>query len=389
MRPRITAIVILLLAFFAAGSSKAPSAIMQADGPAARQAAGVTGSPLPARERPFIARNVIVLVGDGMGFEHIRAGGMYLNGTENTLVFEDFPYHAVMTTHSMTTENPTDSAAAATAMATGEKVINYVVSQDIPGDSHDMDTLLEYARDQGLSTGLVTTCFISDATPAAFGAHTGNRKNYDEIVDDYLSGSRPNVLFGGGGSDYGVSIMEFVGAGYTVVLDAIGLSALDTENKMYVSGQFGSGYMPYEAEGLGTLPHLSDMAATALQILDNDPDGFFAIIEGGRIDVASHGNKAAEMVGEVAEFDKTVRVVLEYAKAHPDTLVVVLADHETGGLKVLKNRGKGSVPDVEWSTKYHTGVDVGVWAYGPGIESFPETLDNTLIPTLLTGGKFP
>lgn len=334
----------------------------------------------------FLTKNVIVLVGDGMGFEHIKAGGMYVNGAAGTLPFENFPYKAQMVTSSAGSAS-TDSAAAATAMATGVKVRAGTVGLAIPGDGKALYNLVEYARDHKMSTGLVTSVAVTNATPAGFGAHTTSRDNVEEIAVDLLTQTRPNVLFGG---NEGMSASQASAAGYHVISDRSNLLSLNTETQTYVSGQFGVENIPYEADGLSSrYPHLSEMADQALDILDNDPDGFFVMIEGGMIDTASHGNNAARMVGEVVEFAKTVQLAKDYADKHPGTLVIVLADHETGGLKVTRNNGAGKVPSVSWSTKEHTTARVGVFVYGVTLTDFPSVIDNTYIPDLITGNTFP
>jgi len=333
---------------------------------------------------PFLTKNVIVFIGDGMGLEHVKAGGMYANGAPGTLPFESFAYHGLMSTGS--SSGLTDSAAAATAMATGYKVDNRVVSMAIPGNGRSYRTLLEYARMHEMSTGLVTTTPITDATPASFGAHTESRSKTDDIAQDYLRDSQPNVLFGGGADS--LTQEQALEAGYTVITNRDALLALDTEVETQVSGQFGAGYIPYELEGLGDQPHLSEMTAVALRILDNDPDGFFVMIEGGRIDTASHNNETVLMVGEVAEFGRSVQAALDWSAGRDDTLIIVLSDHETGGLQVIKNNGQGAVPDVLWTTKGHRDDAVGVWAHGLGIQDVPNRIDNTQIPALLTAGAF-
>jgi alkaline phosphatase len=130
------------------------------------------------------------------------------------------------------------------------------------------------------------------------------------------------------------------------------------------------------------------MTAAALRILDNDPDGLFVVVEGGRIDTASHSNCTGCMVGEVLEFDNAVRVGLAWAADNPDTLIIVLADHETGGLEVVQSGGLGGTPSVHWTTTGHTGVRVGVFASGPRPINWPGVIDNTDIPYLLTAGEF-
>jgi alkaline phosphatase len=335
---------------------------------------------------PFVAKNVIILIGDGMGLEHVRAGGLYLNGAAGSLPFEQFPLQARMGTGSA--GGITDSAAAATAMATAHKVENGVLSMAIPGSRREYRTMLEYARDHQMSTGLVTTTPIWDATPAAFGAHTDSRQNKAGIVNDYLQGSRPNVLFGGGRDTLTPELSRQ--AGYTVVTTRADMFGLDTEVQDHVAGLFANGAIPYETEGLGTAPHLSEMAVTMLRILDNDPDGFFAVIEGGRIDHAAHSNDTAAMLGEMAEFSGTVQAALNWAEGRDDTLIIVLADHETGGLSVTGGgTGEGgSIPLVEWSTGSHTGVDVGLWLWSERLERIPARVENSDLTLLLTAGAF-
>lgn len=341
--------------------------------------------PVVAKPAPFLARNVIVLIGDGMGLEHVQAGSLYRYGVEGALSFEDFPYRARMTTAS--TSAITDSAAASTAMATGRKVDNGVLSQAIPGDGSDIYTLLEYASDYGMSTGLVTTTFIGDATPAGFGAHTSHRSHFEDVINDYLTGSTPNILFGGGGT--AASAEKFSSAGYTVVTDRAGLVSLDTEKQTFVSGLFGLGSLPFEADGMGNYPHLSEMAGVALNILDNDPDGFFVMIEGGKIDSASHINDTGRMVAEVVEFSQTVQVAVDWAASHPDTIILVTADHETGGLIVEQNKDGAQGFKATWTRLSHSAANVGVWLTGLRLYPLPAVIDNTQIPALLTGGNFP
>ncbi|MBK4729848.1 alkaline phosphatase [Oxynema sp. CENA135] len=328
------------------------------------------------------AKHVILFIGDGMGFEQVKAASLYDRGTPRSLSFQQFPHHGQVTTHSA--NNPvTDSAAAATAIATGFKVNNDVISMAMPGDGAPLTTVLEYFQDRGKMTGIVTTTEISHATPAAFAAHEPNRSNAAEIVADYFEQSRPHVLFGGGSS--GLSPTLARQAGYLVVRDRAELQQLDTETVERVSGQFGDSHLPYEFDGLGDLPHLQEMTATAIAILDNDPDGFFLIVEGGRIDHAGHANDLQRNVMETLEFDDAVRQAVTWADDHPETLILVSADHETGGLKVVRDRGAGEFPEVTWSTTDHTGANVPIYGWGIGSESVAGTLDNTDFFALMTG----
>ena len=318
--------------------------------------------------------NVIFCIGDGMGFEKVKAAGMYAYGEVGGLSFEGFPYQGEVTTHSA--DSPTtDSAAAATAMATGSKVNNGVISTALPGDGRELYTLLECFKDQGKSTGLVSTTFITHATPAAFGAHEPQRGNLAEIAEDYLNQTRPNVLLGGGGN--GMTDAAAEAASYTVVTNRDGLLALDTDNITRVSGQFGDTNLPYEFDGLGDLPHLSEMTTAALKILTKNPTGFFLMIEGGRIDHAGHSNDIERNVYETLEFSRTVQVATDWVQGRTDTLIIVTADHETGGLKVLENNGIGVFPTVSWSTGGHTTTNIPVYAWGPNAACISGVMDNT------------
>lgn len=325
-------------------------------------------------------KNIILFIGDGMGLEHIRAAGMYLNGEPGTLIFESFPYQGTVTTHSAN-KPVTDSAAAATAMATGKKVNNGTISMAIPGDGRELTTLLEYYSSLGKSTGLVTTTFITHATPAAFAAHEPHRSNYNEIAVDYFTQTRPTLLLGGGGS--GVSPELARVNNYTVVTDKEELEALGPNANLKVSGQFGTGHLPYEDSFPANLPTLKEMTGAALAILENNNQGFFLVIEGGRIDHASHANNIENTVKETIKFHEAVSYAYEWAGLRGDTFIIVTADHETGDLKVLKNNGKGNLPGVTWGTGGHTGKNVGVYAYGDRGSLIENVIDNTDIYWIL------
>ena len=335
---------------------------------------------IPAGQVQAEPKNVIFFIGDGMGPEQVKAGNYYLGGP---LSFELFPYNGVLTTYSADATT-TDSAAAGTALATGVKVNNGVISMAYPGDHSELETLLEYSQTLYKSTGLVTTTYMAHATPAAFGAHEPARGNYTQIANDYLTQTKPNVLFGGNSYMSGAS-----GAGYTVVSTYSEMSALATESydpdlpTFFFSGQFGSGYMPYEFDGdYSVLPHLSEMTATALAILDNDADGFFLMVEGGRIDHAGHlsnsdPDKTAYMVWEVIEFANAVQVAIDWAAGRNDTLILITADHETGGLTVTGDNGAGYYPSVSWGSTGHTAANVPVYAWGENAELVGGVMDNT------------
>jgi alkaline phosphatase len=325
---------------------------------------------------------VIFLIGDGMGFEQVKAAGMYAYGQPGTLSFESFDFRGELT-NAPAGGGITDSAAAGTALATGVKVSNGVISMALPGDGAELETLLEYCKAQGKSTGLVSTDNITAATPAAFGAHEPSRNNIAQIADDYRTQTRPNVLLGGGGN--GMSVQAFEAAGYTVVTDRDAMQALDTENIDMVCGQFGNGPLPFEPD-MGPMPHLTQMAETALHILDNDPDGFFLMVECGQIDHAGHSNLTPNMVFETVEFDNAVQAAIAWAQGRTDTLIIVTADHETGGLTVLANNGAGVLPTVRWSAGDHSAAHVPVYAWGVNADMIGGVMDNTQLFSVVTAG---
>ena len=326
-------------------------------------------------------KNVILCIGDGMGFAQVEAAGLYAHGLAGTLSFERFENAGQMTTHAADS-NVTDSAAGATAIATGRKVNNGVISVALPGNGEPLETLLEYFKKRGKSTGLVTTTYITHATPAAFGAHQPDRYKNPEIANDYFTLTRPNVLMGGGGN--GASITSAIKAGYEVVVNLMQLQEVKTERVKMLAGLFGKSHLPYEVDGLGELPHLSQMTEVALKILDNDSDGFFLMVEGGRIDHAGHDNELERCVGETIEFSKAVETAVAWARENRNTLIIVTADHETGGLAVVNGDRPGELPNVTWSTKGHTGVPVPIYAWGQNAEMVDGVMDNTDVFAIAT-----
>ena len=319
-------------------------------------------------------KNVIFCIGDGMGFEAVKAAGYYAHGETGTLSFEAFPHRAEMSTYAANSPM-TDSAAAATAMATGYKVNNGVISMEFPGSGTPLKTVLEILQAQDKWTGLVSTTYITHATPAAFAAHNPQRNNLADIAHDYLHLTRPNVLFGGGGN--GLTETDAEAAGYTVVTDQAGLLSLDTETKNHVSGQFGDTNIPYVFDGCADLPQLSEMVSVALDILCKAQDGFFLLVEGGRIDHAGHSNDIERNILETIEFSKTVETIFNRVAGRDDTLILVTADHETGGLEVHKNNGKGRVPEISWSTGGHTVSNVPLYGWGLNAERVVGLMNNT------------
>ena len=353
-------------------------------------------------------KNVILMIGDGMGFEHVKAASLYAYGEEGELSFERY-YRGEMMTHSANSHrvsyHATDSAAAATAMATGEKVNNGIISEQ---SRKPIKTILEHLQEKGKATGLVTTVPITHATPAGFGAHNRSRSNYRDIANDYMTQTRPNLLFGAYYKNgRGMTTEKAKQGNYAVattrqqMLDLVGPLDKNSTEVFFLVGLFCPDEMPWEydyyhppvilfplKEILGvpnydTIPHLSEMTSAALIVLDNDPNGFFLMVEGGKIDWAAHDNIIEDSVFETLEFDRAFQVVMNWAKDRDDTLIVVTADHECGGLWVVKSNRRGSMPDVFWGSEDHTGANVPVYAAGEGAAEFTGVIDNTDIFKIL------
>ncbi len=368
---------------------------------------------LAAAEPP---RNVILMVGDGMGPGQIEAASYFAHGAAGKLFMESLPNQAQVVTcpayavasnaTAVSGGDPlpaymagmppkvTDSAAAGTAMATGHKVYNGVLALALPGDSRRLPTILEQFKAAGKRTGLVTTSTLTDATPSAFGAHVKARAMNKEITAQYFAASRPNLLLGAAdkGTNAWMRPLAGVAAGYLTVTNRTGMQAFVTATNDHRLGLFGVGPMCYEYDAIHharkdfqIIPHLTEMTATALAVLTNAPAGFFLMIEGACIDKGCHVNHLGRAVHETIEFDKAVRQVAAWVRGRSDTLLLVVADHETGGLKVVKGKEAGKLPDVTWKAKQHTGANVRLFALGAGAERVSGTLDNTDVYRLMAG----
>jgi len=340
------------------------------------------------------ATGIILFIGDGMGAEHREAGRWSAVGQSGQLAMDTLSVTGELQTASADF-SITDSAAAATAMATGVKTDNGHIGVD--PDEVVLETILEIAEGRGMATGLVTTVEVSHATPAAFAAHVPDRNMMVEIALQVI-GSGVDVLLGGGeneflpttelGCDPGFPgertdgrnlIAEAQTAGFTYVCDATGLATVNTLTTDQLLGLFADEMMvrPFS-------PTLTEMTRAAIEILSRNPQGFFLMVEGGQIDTAAHVNDGANVIGDVIGFDEAVQVGLDYAALNPDTLVIVTADHETGGMSVSLTAGDQTfaMPDatpfyISFSTTNHTATNVPVSAIGPWSSFLQGTLQNT------------
>ncbi|WP_188455151.1 alkaline phosphatase [Virgibacillus oceani] len=299
-------------------------------------------------------KNVIVLIGDGMGPAYTSAY-RYMKDDPRTpqkekTIFDEH-FAGMATTHpDDPEENVTDSAAAATSMAAGIKTYNGAISVD--NDRKPVGTVLEAAKENGMATGLVATSQINHATPAAFGAHDVSRNNYNDIADDYFDDlikgkHKVDIMLGGGTSYFDRNdrnlIDEFKQDGYNYVTSTEEMLANESDKLL---GLFAPVGLPKAIDRNETTPTLKEMTTTALEQLSEDKDGFFLMVEGSQIDWAGHANDSVGAMSEMEDFAKAFEAVIEFAKKDKHTQVVLTADHSTGGFSIGRDGEYNMNPEV-------------------------------------------
>ncbi|WP_105995355.1 alkaline phosphatase [Staphylococcus agnetis] len=298
-------------------------------------------------------KNVIFMVGDGMGPSY-NSAYRYFKDNPNTKEMEKTAFdHYLVGTQRTNPDDPkeniTDSAAGATAFSSGHKTYNGAIG--VTPDKKPVETVLERAKSQGKSTGLVSTAEITDATPAAYAAHIDSRDKKDEIAkqfyNDRINGKhKVDVLLGGGakyfGKENGDIDKKFKKDGYDLVKNK---QQLANSKKDQVLGLFADKNMPLQIDAPKQNPLLSDMQDAALSKLSKNKKGFFLMVEGASIDKQGHANDITGVMSEMSGFESAFENAMKYAQKHPDTLVVATADHSTGGLTI----GKGK--DYKWDPK--------------------------------------
>lgn len=347
------------------------------------------------------ARSVILVNGDGMSAAHREAARLHLVGLNGNLAMDSMPVHGWQTTHSADPEYlVTDSAAAASAWATGRRAYDGAISVDLDGDP--LPPLGVEAKESGRATGLVTTAEVTDATPAAFFSNAVSREDENDILRQYLDGPGPDVILGGGANRWQAgngSSGDFVALaqeqGYEYVTDAEELEAADGDRLLGLFAEEAMHGIDGPDDEYEPAVPLADMTAKALDVLSRDEDGFFLLVEEEGIDGASHDANGTAMLDAMRGLDAAVEVAREYVADHPDTLLIVTGDHETGGLAIEDDddpddgeRGRngpfpvaGSNRDfiLDWRSSYHTGAPTPVTAEGPGGRSFEGSYPNTYL----------
>ncbi|MBA4390116.1 MAG: alkaline phosphatase [Syntrophus sp. (in: bacteria)] len=324
-------------------------------------------------------KNIILFIGDGMGVSQITAGKI----VKGNLNLEQFKILGLLTTHSLKTLG-TDSAAAGTALATGSKTYNGSVS--VSQNNEPLKTIVEYAKEKQKATGLVVSSSVTDATPAAFVAHVDSRRK-EAIIAEQITRSGIDVLFGGG-----LAYFLPQSTGGSKRNDEMNLiTELEKRMKVIrtveefqklgdvdpVAGFFALRDMPKANE---RLPQLAEMTKKAIDILSKNQKGFFLMVEGSQIDWAAHKHSQDYLISEVIDFDNAVGIGLDFAKKDAQTLVIVTADHETGGFAIHDGSIKEKkITDSRFTGNRHTATMVPLFAYGPGGSAFAGIGDNTIV----------
>jgi alkaline phosphatase len=323
-------------------------------------------------------KNVILLIGDGMGVSQIFSG---LVANRGDLYLKNFTNIGFSATQSAS-HFITDSGAGGTALSTGTKTYNGAIGVGI--DSIPIQNIREKAVAKGKVTGVVSTSTITHATPASFVAHQPNRDWYEEIASDFLK-SNIDVFIGGGLKNFNnrkdsVDLtLELKKKGYQVVT---GIDSISKVTKGKLAGFTSSGHNIEMFKGRRNV--LPQATQTAINILDNDPDGFFLMVEGSQIDWGGHQNNTGYIATEMLDFDQAIGIALEFASKNKETLVIITADHETGGFAIEGGDFKTGEVIGDFTSDNHTAVMVPVFAFGPGAENFRGFHDNTDIPKLIS-----
>lgn len=402
------------------------------------------------QQRP---KNMIIMISDGCGYNQMDATSYYEYGKTGRQVYEQFPVIYAMQTYSLNANNytpdsawtsaeyvkrkPTGSAAAATALASGVKTKNGYIGMD--SANIPLENMIERLEKYGKASGVVTSVQLSHATPAGFVAHNKSRKNYEEIADEMFRNSKLEVIIGCGHPYYDKdgkatidTSFKYVGGKETwlemvegtlksdcdgdgqpdawkVIQDMtefINLASGDTPKRLLGIAQVertlqekrsgDESAEPFVVPFIKTVPSLSDMVRAALNVLDNDPDGLFLMVEGGAIDWTGHANLSGRLIEEQVAFNRTVTTVVNWIEENSswdETLLIVTSDHETGFLtgpdtedstsvdelirKPLVNKGKGKLPGMKWNHTKHTNMLVPFFAKGAGSGKFSDYVVGT------------
>ena len=343
------------------------------------------------------AKNIILLISDGMSLSQVSTYRLLKGGPNERISVDKFPISGIVLTHS---EDAiiTDSASSATAYSTGKKTNNGALGTD--KDKEVLENFTEIITKYGYVSSLISTSEITHATPAAFASHVDSRRKTDEISIQMMDSDVLTILGGGrhfflpeemgGKRSDGLNLLEQVQSSHTLLTTKAELDTFDFSNKGRLVGLFADEalrdketpenhvFEPTSSEMLNFAINRSD------QFTSDGCKGFFIMLEGSQVDWAGHANDLNYLKREMKDFDEAVNKALEFAINDQETLIIVTADHETGGLLIEPATPTNyTAPEVKFSFNTglgygsHTGVPVPVYAYGPGSENFTGTLDNT------------
>ncbi len=348
-------------------------------------------------------KNVILLIGDGMGIGHVSA--YYLANTNSS--FAKFKKVGLVSTYAYGNEFVTDSAAGGTAISTGSKTRNGFIAMS--PDGQYLETVSEVAKKNGKANGIVVTCTVTHATPAVFYAHVTSRTNENEIatfltneIIDFIAGGGLSYFLSKGSkvssvtnistneveSEYSkmypsatpnqeIDLLGIMASkGYAIITNYNEFKNLDTKTFKKVLALLEPNHLPSAINGRQISE--GEMLEKALEVLSKNKKGFFIMVEGSQIDWESHGNNAKGIIAEMRSFDSAINVALEFAKTNKETLVIVTSDHETGGVGIIGGVVNKSTT-LRFVSKDHTAELVPIFSYGPGSELFEGIMDNTYI----------
>ncbi len=319
------------------------------------------------------AKNIILMIGDGMGTTQIFAGYTANKGKLNLQRCTAVGFH----TNQSADAYVTDSGAGATAFSIGQKTFNGGIGVDATGTT--LPTILEMAEQKRKATGMVVSCSVTHATPGSFIAHQKSRSSVEEIAAEYLN-TDIDVFIGGGKKHFadrkdGRNLLDsLISKGYQV---KNGMPEITSVKSGKLAGFVADGEPPRVSAGRGD--QLLQSTLTALSILEQNKNGFFLMVEGSQIDWGAHANDGNYVAEEMVDFDKTIGAVLDFAEKDGNTLVIITADHETGGMSLVGGDLATGKADAKFTTGHHTGVMIPVFAFGKGAEAFSGIYPNTAI----------
>ncbi len=417
---------------------------------------GIVSCDLPAKDDlgkasgDFPAKNVILMISDGQGFGTVMATDFYQGASA---VYESFPNKYFMTTYSMignydpeksaanfsmNLSKPTDSAAAATAMGTGQKTLPFVIGKS--ACFNRLENIVEVASQLDKATGVVTSVPISHATPAAMSVHNSLRINYMKIARDMIYDSDLDLIMGGGhpyfdnnGEPKEKGWFEYIGGKSTFgdLTDEDGAQAKDRKTWTFIDDimdfedlaagdlssdkvigiaqvaetlqqeRDGDCQVPFNDPFIPEVPTLKQMTKGALNVLNQNTNGFFLMVEGGAVDWANHNNEKGRVIEEQTDFNNTVETVVDWIEddtngsSWENTLLIVTADHDTGYIWgaseksyfLVGDNGPGNVPEMHYHAKEHSNIPVPLYANGVGADIFDLTIDgfDTFLADLIYG----